>query len=173
MEIRVAGRGTDMKARETRCQAWGASPYPVDHAADRCSDEDTGETGPGRMRIAAPGTRRLTFMAAREESGVAQRPLEEQGGKPGRVGQLPAAQDCSRTETERKRTNASDKKRTEDRVGTDDLPDRVGTDDLPDLQPIQGCNGKNSHSSEGSDAKHATPDPKGRISASPDSLARL
>ena len=78
--------------------------------------KDTEETGPGRIQIAAPGMRRLTDMAVREDGGVAQRPLEEKGG-PGRVGQLPAQdarEKACRTareqRTERKTTNTSDKR---------------------------------------------------------------
>ena len=87
MEFRVAGRGTETEARRQRRQAGDASPHRVGHAADRGSDDGHRGEGPRKIRVVAPGTRRQTFMAVRGEGGVAQRPLEEEGG-PGRKGQL-------------------------------------------------------------------------------------
>ena len=116
LEFRVDG-GTDTKARETNVPGMGAPRHIVSgtHLTDAATKE-TEETGPGRIRIAAPGMRRPTAMAVREDGGVEQRPLKEEGG-PDRVGQFPAQgahEKACRTEreprTERKATNTSDRK---------------------------------------------------------------
>ena len=60
-----------MKARDTNVPGMGAPRHVV--SGTRLTDaatKDTEETGPGRIRIAAPGMRRLTVMAVREDGGV-------------------------------------------------------------------------------------------------------
>ena len=69
-------------------------------APDSHRGEGDGEDGTATLRIIAPGVRRLTDMAVREDGGVAL---------------MRKPEELSANQTERKATNTIDKKRTEDR----------------------------------------------------------
>ena len=93
-------------------------------APDSRRGEGDGGDGTATLGIIAPGVRRLTDMAVREDGGVAL---------------MRKPEELSANQTERKATNTCDKKRTEDRVRTDDFPDlRSNRSDTPRADPRLG-----------------------------------